>query len=176
MQSAIISVRSRQFVCGLFLSSVLAVSLHAGQSIKLSWTPAVSTNVAGYKIYYGTQSLSYSNSIAAGNVTNLTVAGFCPGKTYYFSATTYDSAGNESSFASETSYTVPSVPATLGNVARTGGQFSFLVSGNSGSNYVVQASSDLINWVPVTTNTAPFVFTDTNMAAFCKRFYRTAAL
>ena len=176
MQLKSFSVRSRQLVCGLFLSSVLAVSLHAGQSIKLTWNQAGGTNVAGYKIYYGMQSLSYSNSVTAGNTTNITISGFCPGKTYYFSATTYDSTGNESSFASEMSYTVPSVAATLGNVTRANGQFSFLVSGNSGSNYVVQASSDLINWVPVTTNTAPFVFTDTNTAAFCKRFYRTAAL
>jgi hypothetical protein len=176
MQSAIFNFRSRQFVCGLFLSSVLAVSLHAGQSIQLSWTPAVSTNVAGYKIYYGTQSLSYSNSVAAGNTTNISISGFCSGKTYYFSATTYDSAGNESSFASETSYTVTSIPSTLGNVTQTGGQFSFLVSGNAGSNYVVQASSDLMTWSSITTNVAPFTFTDTNTAAFCKRFYRTLAL
>ena len=176
MQLAKLSFRSRQFVCGLFLSSVLAVSLHAGQSIQLSWTPAVSTNVAGYKIYYGTQSLSYSNSVSAGNTTNVTISGFSPGTTYYFSATTYDSTGNESSFSSQTSYTVPSVPATLGNAIRANGQFSFLVSGNTGSNYVVQASSDLMTWSSITTNTAPFMFTDTNTAAYCKRFYRTLAL
>jgi hypothetical protein len=170
------SVRLRRFICGLFLSSVLAFSLHAGQSVKLTWNPAGTTNVAGYKVYYGTQSLSYSNSVTAGNTTNITISGFCPGKTYYFSATTYDGAGNESSFASETSYTVPSVQATLGNVTRTGGQFSFLVSGNPGSNYVVQASTDLVHWTSITTNTAPFTFVDTNTAAFCQRFYRTGAL
>jgi len=170
------SVRSRQFVCGLFLSSVLAFSLHAGQSIELSWNPAVSTNVAGYKVYYSTQSGSYSNSVVAGNTTNITISGFCPGKTYYFSATTYNSAGNESSFSSETSYTIPSVQATLGNVARANGQFSFLVSGNTGSNYVVQASTDLVNWTSIATNTAPFTFVDTNMVAYSQRFYRTGAL
>ena len=102
----------------MILSSVmlLAVSLHAGQSIDLSWTPAVSTNVAGYKVYYGTQSESYSNSVTAGNTTNITISGFCAGKTYFFSATTYNSAGNESSFASEMSYTVPSVPAKPGRL------------------------------------------------------------
>ncbi len=162
----------------MILSSVmlLAVSLHAGQSIQLSWTPAVSTNVAGYKVYYGTQSQSYSNPVTAGNTTNITISGFCPGKTYYFSATTYNSAGNESSFASEMSYTIPSIPATLGNATRTGGQFSFLVSGNTGSNYVVQASTDLVHWTSLTTNMAPFTFVDTNMMACSKRFYRTGAL
>jgi hypothetical protein len=176
MQFTIFNIWSRQFVCGLFLSSVLGFSLHAGQNIELSWNAAVSTNVAGYKVYYGTQSESYSNSVVAGNTTNITISGFCPGKTYYFSATTYDSAGNESSFASETSYTVASIPAMLGNATRTGGQFSFLVSGNTGSNYVVQASSDLVHWAPISTNTAPFMFVDTNTAAYCQRFYRTVGL
>jgi len=154
----------------------LQVHLHAGQSIDLSWTPAVSTNVAGYKVYYGTQSESYSNSVTAGNTTNITISGFCAGKTYFFSATTYNSAGNESSFASEMSYTVPSVPATLGNIAWTGGHFSFLVSGNTGSNYVVQASTDLVHWTSITTNLAPFTFVDTNTVTYSKRFYRTGAL
>jgi hypothetical protein len=63
--------------------------------------------------------------------------------------------------------------ATLTSVAQAGGQFSFRVTGISGSNYVVQASSDLKNWTAVQTNTSPFTFTDVNASSFQQRFYRT---
>ena len=42
--------------------------------------------------------------------------------------------------------------------------------------YAVQASTNLVNWVSVQTNTAPFTFVDTNIAAYSKRFYRAYAL
>ena len=63
--------------------------------------------------------------------------------------------------------------ATLTSLVRSSGHFSFLVTGISGSNYVVQASSDLKNWTSVQTNTSPFTFTDANAGNFSQRFYRT---
>jgi hypothetical protein len=38
---------------------------------------------------------------------------------------------------------------------------------------VVQASTNLINWVPLQTNTAPFTFVDANAGNFRQRFYRS---
>jgi hypothetical protein len=38
--------------------------------------------------------------------------------------------------------------------------------------YVVQASTNLLDWVSVLSNTAPFVFVDSNTAGFNQRFYR----
>lgn len=55
----------------------------------------------------------------------------------------------------------------------TNGQFELTVSnaGNlGGMPYTVQASTNLIDWVPIYTNEAPFHFTDTN--AFSQRYYR----
>jgi hypothetical protein len=52
------------------------------------------------------------------------------------------------------------------------GQFSFLVSGDAGSQYVVQATTDLANWLPVQTNYPPFTVVDTNAGACAQRFYR----
>ena len=55
-------------------------------------------------------------------------------------------------------------------------QVQFAVNGTTGSNYVVQASTNLMApvWIPVETNAAPFVFTETNL--FPQRFYRAMAL
>lgn len=145
--------------------------VRASQSVTLSWYPSSATNVAGYKIYSGTACHAYTSVMAVGDATNATITGLAPGTTYYFAATTVDSAGNESSFSNEASYTVPAA-ATLTAAAQTGGQFSFTVSGSAGQQYVVEASTNLLNWIPVATNAAPFVFTDTNGASFNQRFYR----
>jgi hypothetical protein len=62
--------------------------------------------------------------------------------------------------------------AVLTPAAGPGGQFRFTVSGDAGQNYVVQASTNMLDWMPVQTNAAPFVFTDANTAGFSQRFYR----
>ncbi len=67
---------------------------------------------------------------------------------------------------------LPAVAASLSSPSLTGNQFQFMITGTPGSNYVVQASTDLTTpaWVSLMTNTAPFVFTDTNV--YSQRFYR----
>ena len=54
-------------------------------------------------------------------------------------------------------------------------QLTFTLSGTTGSNYVVQATTNLnmTAWVSLATNLAPFVFTDTNAGSFKQRFYRS---
>jgi hypothetical protein len=63
--------------------------------------------------------------------------------------------------------------ATLTAAAQVGGQFALTVAGAAGHQYVVEASTDLVNWVPVQTNTAPFTFVDTAAGQFNQRFYRS---
>jgi hypothetical protein len=63
--------------------------------------------------------------------------------------------------------------STTNNVV---GQFNFSVDGISGSQYVVQASTNLKDWVSIQTNTAPFSFCDADAGKFSQRFYRTYSL
>lgn len=70
---------------------------------KLSWTPSV--GAAGFNVYYGTLSGSYSHTINVGMVPSYSVDGLVPG-TYYFVVTAYDSLGNESAYSSEVSKTI----------------------------------------------------------------------
>ena len=37
---------------------------------------------------------------------------------------------------------------------------------------IIQASTNLVNWVPVYTNMPPFTFTDSNVSSYPYRFYR----
>ncbi len=63
-----------------------------------------------------------------------------------------------------------SQPTRLGN-----GQFRFTFTGESGTNYSLQSSSNLLDWVLVTNFTAtnaPQQLTDSSAPAYAKRFYR----
>ena len=62
--------------------------------------------------------------------------------------------------------------AAIGLVsAPANGHFSFGISGVPGYNYVIQSSTDLLNWFPLATNPSPFTFTDSN-AVNPSEFYR----
>jgi hypothetical protein len=60
------------------------------------------------------------------------------------------------------------VPAT-----HASGQYALAVAGVTGYKYVIQASTNLVNWVPMQTNTAPFTFVDANAGKFRQRYYRS---
>ncbi len=64
------------------------------------------TDLAGYKIYYGTSSRQYTNSSDVGSNTTGTIQGLSAG-TYYFAVTAYDSYGNESGYSNEVTKTFP---------------------------------------------------------------------
>jgi uncharacterized repeat protein (TIGR03803 family) len=66
-------------------------------------------------------------------------------------------------------------PLRLDAPSLDGGTFQFQLVGVAGSNYVLQASSNLVNWTPLLTNNATnglLNLTDTNAGSFGRRFYR----
>ena len=141
-------------------------------SLNVMWNATPDTNVAGYKVYYGTVSRQYTNAIVAGNATNCSISGVEPGNTYYIAATSYNAAGWESDYSPEISFTVPVVNAPLVSIAAAAGGFSVSVNGSAASPYVLIASTNMINWVALETNSAPFVFTDINASNYSRRFYQ----
>jgi hypothetical protein len=75
-------------------------------SATLSWAANTDSDLAGYKVYMGTQSGVYGTSIAVGNVTTYQPANLQPNTTYFFSVTALDTAGNESLHSSEVSKSI----------------------------------------------------------------------
>jgi hypothetical protein len=73
-------------------------------SVTLAWDPsAPNEDVAGYKIYFGTESQNYTTVIDVRDATMKSVTKLKKGMVYYFAATAYNSYGVESSFSEEVS-------------------------------------------------------------------------
>jgi len=162
----------RQFALGCMLLGLASSAASAATAnATLAWQQSTNSTAVGYRIYYGAASGLYTGVIVVGNTNSVTITNLMPGVTYYFAATTYDSVGNESTFSNEAVFSTATT-ATLSSAVHTAGQFSFTVAGSSGSQYVVQASSNLIDWQSIQTNTVPFTFVDGQAGAYAQRFYR----
>jgi hypothetical protein len=80
-------------------------STTGGGSAIAKWTANKEADVAGYRVYYGTSSRNYSNSIKVGKVTSATVSGLTIGKKYYFAVKAVDTSGNLSAYSAEVTNT-----------------------------------------------------------------------
>jgi uncharacterized repeat protein (TIGR01451 family) len=71
------------------------------------------------------------------------------------------------------------IPATLSG-STSNGEFNLIVFAQPGSTYVIETSTNLTAWLPLSTNTASpggtIKFTDTGAPGFEQRFYRTRRL
>lgn len=79
-------------------------------TISLLWNPNPETNIAGYKLYYGTASGSYTSVINVSNVTAYTVTNLPASSRFYFALTAYNTLGQESPFSNEVAAFTPISP------------------------------------------------------------------
>ena len=90
-----------------FLVAALTLSARGQSSVTFAWDAETGGAVAGYRLYDGVASRTYTNVIAVGTATTITVAGLTAGKTYYFAVTAVGTNGLESDYSTEMSYPVP---------------------------------------------------------------------
>ena len=88
------------------LGAVFACCLGASAqtTVTLGWTASTSSGVTGYRLYWGTASHSYAAWTNAGLSTQVTVPAPAPGATNYYAVTAYTSAGLESAYSTEITY------------------------------------------------------------------------
>jgi len=92
--------------------ALAGAGLARGETVTLAWDASASTNVAGYRIYYGTNSRAYFCVTNAGLV--LTQAVVLPHRgRWFFAATAYDTNGLESDFSSEVSWESRPAPPVM---------------------------------------------------------------
>ena len=114
------SIRSQCvcFLIGILVSIFLSIVPSSAQNVyganvTLAWDPNPDSNLAGYKVYYGYASGSYSFMVDVGNRTSLTISGLEAGRTYYFAATAYGPAGEESDLSDELRYDTPQADSSI---------------------------------------------------------------
>jgi hypothetical protein len=103
-------------VCNIVVVQRITNATHGGpclvravHSASLSWTPSVSPDVVGYKVYRGAVSGGpYTQltaaPVAAASYTDYTVQSR---QTYYYVVTAVDSSGNESGYSNEAQALIP---------------------------------------------------------------------
>jgi hypothetical protein len=135
-----------------------------GQTVNMSVT---ATGLGTLKYYW-----LHNGAKVTGTTSSLTLTNISSTSAGTYSVTASNSVGTATSTASLTV-----VPTAAGNLTQAvqpaAGQFKFTVIGVTGYKYAVQATTDMISWTSLETNTAPYVFTDTNSGQFGKRYYRT---
>lgn len=162
---------------GVLFFALLHIPVHAVQSVTLAWDPSPDPGVAGYRMYYGVASRTYTNMVDVGPATSATVGNLVEGVIYYFAATAYDTLGLESSFSAEISYLIPGglPPSQIHAVAGAPGRLT--MTGVPGQTYDVQVTEDFTTWTVIGTVTLDpsgrTDFTDTDASSFPVSFYRT---
>jgi len=100
--------RTTQSVLFALFYLIICSATTRAASVDVVWNPCTNNAVTSYKIYYGTASQTYTNTLTVGNVTNVLVSNLTAGVTYYFAAKSCDALGDESAaFSKEASFAVP---------------------------------------------------------------------
>ena len=93
------------------LGAILLITMlqNPVQGVTLVWDINADPKTAGYNVYYGAASRTYTNMINTPNTT-VTIGNLVGGATYFFAVTAYNNLGLESDYSFETSYTAPTAP------------------------------------------------------------------
>ncbi len=98
----------------VFLAGSMGITEAAlAAKVTLSWQRNQEPDIAGYKIYYGTKSHAYTNSLTINDTAKTpiqishVVTGLSEGKTYYFAVKAFDLAHQFSDFSKEVSVHIP---------------------------------------------------------------------
>jgi endonuclease G len=156
-------------------NGVLQFQIASGAFTNISNLSYPSDSTAGASI----GAIDLSGIAALQNVsTNVTFRivnyGGGPSGTWYLYDTLGTTAPDFAIQGTVTQVLTPALAPTLSLLSFTNHQFRLTVTGSAGTNYVVQAATNLAGpvWIPVATNLAPFQFIESNAVFFQQRFYR----
>jgi hypothetical protein len=163
----------------------LGLSVQNGGTAILT-TTAVSLTSMQFTWLLNGKSVPASNAIVAnvvvplvGTVSTLTVKSISSANAGNYSVKIKNGVGSVTSQNAAVIILTSTVSNVVNFVAAgtglTSSGFKIQLSGPSGTNYVIQASTDLKNWVPIFTNAAPtggISYTDTAASNLSFRYYR----
>jgi hypothetical protein len=149
------------FISKLTLPATTRAADIPAPPVSLAWSANPESNVAGYKIYFGTVSGSYPTVFDAGDVTQAALPPMILGKTYYVALRAYNRESLDGPLSAELAITA----SPPGPVASTG--FATAASGAGAlqwkyprtaaipaDRFKIQSSEDLVQWSAAGTRTA----------------------
>jgi hypothetical protein len=144
------------------------------QVVTLTWDPNLESDVAGYNVYYGTSSGQYTERLDVGQSTTATIIDLPSGRCVFFAVTAYNTAGVESDFSEEVCNST--LHFTSYSMAEKGGDFFCNMSGNIGQAFVIETTTNLVDWTAVATNillnSSTSLCMTGNVSSSGMRFYR----
>jgi hypothetical protein len=139
-------------VISLLLVAVLVLMMGLGAraqttqlGVTLGWDPDTTGSIAGYIVYYGTNSGVYAERVDVGSSAQFTANYLIPGQNYYFAVSDYDYTGVESGLSGEVVYVAPpgyQISLDSSSPDYMGVKFPVV----AGHWYEVQGSADLASW------------------------------
>lgn len=130
------------------------------RSVKLGWNAVPESGIAAYHVHVGSSSGEYTQVLETGLDMSVTIGSLEYGKTYYFAVKAVDSKGVEGPLSSELAIEIslPPLPLSVGMTAASGAtalEWSYPRSALASSpEFIIQQSSDLVNWTEAGTVTA----------------------
>jgi len=104
-------LRNAVIVVLAFLIVIPVPSIAA--TLQVNWNANTETDLAGYLIYYGTQSGNYSACYDVGKVTSYQITSVPNGITVYIAMAAYDTSQRDSALSAEQHITVPAQKASV---------------------------------------------------------------
>jgi hypothetical protein len=150
-------------VLAAILSIWMCTSSNAS-SVGLQWDPNAEPDLAGYRVYYSSDSstIAASTPIDVQKETTATISGLDPDKTYSFAVTAYNSAGLESSFSNIVTIDeqVPPTVAIISPANATSVNGTVFISINASDNVGVTRVEYYLNGqLMASASSAPFTHT-----------------
>lgn len=160
------------------LGQSLGQTVPESYRVSLGWDRSSSSDVADYRVHFGSVSGAYTSHIDMASATSITVPSLASVGTYFFAVTPYNSSGLESGFSNEVRF-LPGLHSSRIDVLATG-EIVLKMNGIIGHSYDIEATQDLTTWTKIESVTVGdgglVEFQDPNAANFPKRFYRTRDL
>jgi hypothetical protein len=90
------------------------------EDVTLAWDANIEPDLAGYKLYFGTDKTNLHNEIDVGNVTQYKITGLNENTIYFFGAKAYDTSGRTSKMSEIIEHQIPNTFGPPENVRRKG--------------------------------------------------------
>lgn len=141
------------------LTSFIPVAIYADDipapAVSMTWIPNPESNIAGYKLHFGSSSGNYTTVINVGRVASAQLPAMILGRTYYLALSAYDTANRDGPLSAELVVTAspPAPVVDTGFATPSAGQgalqwrYSKAVS-STADRFVIESSTDLKIWLP----------------------------